>query len=120
MRITKSNMSILGRLVLLSILSLTLTEPVHAGFRAFWTRQHVTGNQQEKALASLNVPKMLPEMALKLLNRKLAAKKPWVMPRYSLYLPFGKRLNMKDKKSSSRVIRKKITRLFKKNTMFSK
>ena len=84
--------------MLLSILSLALTEPVCAGFWASWTRQHVTCKQQEKALASLNVPESLPEMVLKNLKEKLSEKKTGVMPRYSLYMAWAGRIEMKDKK----------------------
>ena len=100
-------------------LSLTLTQPIHAGIRASWTRQLLIGNLQEKALASLNVPESLPEMVLKSLKEKRSEKKTWMMTGHSLYMAWAGMIKMKDKKSSSKEIRTKFTRLINKNSMFS-
>ena len=109
----------MGRLMLLSILSLTLTKAFCAGFQASLRSQLVTGNQQEKALGSLNVPENLPETVLENLKEKLSVKKTWMMTGYSLYMAWAGMIKMKYKKSSSEGIRHKFTRWINKNSMFS-
>ena len=58
----KRTISFFGWLMVISLLSLTLTKPVEAGFEGVWTRKTIKGNLKEKAQGSFNRPEILSEI----------------------------------------------------------
>ena len=100
----KRNMIFVGRVMYLSLLSLTLTEPIEAGFGSVWTRKTIQGNLKEKAQASFDRPERLLDIILESLKEKMEEKKPLAMSKYSLHNSWVGSFMIKGEKSRSRQI----------------